>query len=74
MLYRSESEILGFNELDENKLLIKTKKKNFIASLNEKKLEFEPIKLNDQKLRQNNLYTGRGSSFGKKGFRFTVSK
>ena len=67
LLYRSESEILGFNELDENRLLIKTKKKNFIASLNEKKLEFEPIKLNDQKLRQNNLYTGRGFIFWEKG-------
>ena len=67
LLYQSESEIIGFNELDVNRLLIKTKKGNLISSLNERKLEFESNKINSLRFGNKNLNTESGFIFWKKG-------
>ena len=66
-MYQSESEIIGFNELDVNRLLIKhLKKGNLISSLNERKLEFESNKINSLRFGNKNLSIEKNSFYGKK--------
>ena len=67
LIYQSEGEILGFNELDDNRLLIKTKKGNFISSFKENKIKFESNNINSLRFRNNNLFTESGFIFWEKG-------
>ena len=67
LLFSATSEILNFNQLDQNNFIIRTDEKNMLVSLNNKKLIVEKQRGLNALSQKNNLTTENGFMFWEKG-------